>query len=80
MAIVRAGAKQGWDNEIAARIKKRMDKMHESISGGRWHCVVGPDFGSYVTHEKGTMIYLYLPRYLSPVERSEHERREPADH
>ena len=76
MAIVRAGAKLGWDNEIAARIKKKMDKQHESISGGKWHCIVGPDFGSYVSHEKGTMIYLYLPRYLSSVERVEHEREQ----
>lgn len=75
MAIVRAEKTgQGWDNEIAARIKKRMDKRFASPSGGRWHCIVGPDFGSYVSHEKGHMIYLYLPRYLAPTEKIEYER------
>ena len=75
MAIVRAEKRgQGWDSEIAARIKKRMDKRFASTSGGRWHCIVGPDFGSYVSHEKGHMIYLYLPRYLAPTEKIEYER------
>lgn len=75
IAIVRAGTKsQGWDNEIAARLKKRMDKRFASPSGGRWHCIAGPDFGSYVSHEKGHMIYLYLPRYLAPTEKIEYER------
>ena len=74
MAIVRAAARQGWDNEIAARLKKRMEKKSGSISGGHWHCIVGPDFGSYVTNEKGCFIYMYLPRFLAPVERIEHQR------
>ena len=34
-AVVRGG----WDNEIAAFIKKRMDKRQQSITGGRWHCI-----------------------------------------
>ena len=76
IAIVRTGANDNWDNEIAARIKKRMDKQHPSMSNGRWHCIVGPDFGSFVSHEKGSMIYLYLPRQLSPVERVDHEREQ----
>ena len=60
IAIVRAGTKsQGWDNEIAARLKKRMDKRFASPSGGRWHCIVGPDFGSYVTHEAKHFIFFY---------------------
>ena len=75
IAIVRTAAKgQGWDNEIAARLKKRMEKRFESPSGGRWHCIAGPDFGSYVSHEKGHMIYLYLPRYLAPTEKIEYDR------
>lgn len=73
-AIVRARKGQGWDNEIAARLKKRMEKRFESPSGGRWHCIAGPDFGSYVSHEKGHMIYLYLPRYLAPTEKIEYDR------
>ena len=63
-AIVRGG----WDNEISAFIKKRMERRHQSITGGKWHCIVGPDFGSYVTHEKGYFTYFYLPRNLSPIE------------
>ena len=74
IAIVRASKSQGWDNEIAAPLKKRMEKRFASSSGGRWHCIAGPDFGSYVSHEKGYMIYLYLPRYLAPTERVEHDR------
>ena len=73
-AIVRAAGGQGWDNEIAARLKKRMDKRFHSSSGGQWHCIAGPDFGSYVSHEKGHMIYLYLPRYLAPTEKVEYQR------
>jgi len=57
-AIVRGG----WDNEIAAFIKKQMERRHQSISGGKWHCIVGPDFGSYVTHEKGFFTYLCASR------------------
>eukprot|EP00908_Phaeocystis_cordata_P015127 Transcript_2624.p1 GENE.Transcript_2624~~Transcript_2624.p1 ORF type:complete len:327 (+),score=143.60 Transcript_2624:280-1260(+) len=71
-AVVRGG----WDNEIAAFIKKRMERRQQSITGGKWHCIVGPDFGSYVTHEKGYFCYFYLPRNLSPIEALEKARRE----
>lgn len=26
----------------------------------RWHCIVGRNFGSYVTHETKNFIYFYL--------------------
>ena len=71
-ALVRGG----WDNEIAAFIKKRMDTRQQSIAGGRWHCIVGPDFGSHVTHERGCFCYFYLRRKLSPVEVVEKARCE----
>ena len=71
-AIVRGG----WDNDLAAFIKKRMEKSHKSASNGKWHCIVGPDFGSYVTHEKGCFTYFYLPRDLSPLEALEKAREE----
>ena len=71
-AVVRGG----WDNEIAAFIKKRMDTRQQSIAGGRWHCIVGPDFGSHVTHERGCFCYFYLRRKLSPVEAVEKARCE----
>ena len=28
--------------------------------GQTWHCIVGKNFGSYVTHETGNFIYFYL--------------------
>ena len=41
-----------------------------------WHCIVGPDFGSYVTHERGCFCYFYLRRELSPVEKARCERKQ----
>lgn len=34
----------------------RVDRQH----GQTWHCIVGKNFGSYVTHETGNFIYFYL--------------------
>jgi hypothetical protein len=39
-----------------ADIKKEFDKKY----GPTWHCVVGRNFGSYVTHETKNFIYFYL--------------------
>jgi len=39
--------------DIAERIKKEFDKKY----GPTWHCIVGTDFGSYVAHEMGTLVY-----------------------
>ena len=44
------------EKDIAAHIKKEMDKKHNPS----WHCIVGKRFGSYVTHETGHFIYFYL--------------------
>ena len=35
------------EKDIAAYIKKEFDKKYNPT----WHCVVGRNFGSYVTHE-----------------------------
>lgn len=35
------------EKDIAAHIKKEFDKKYNPT----WHCVVGRNFGSYVTHE-----------------------------
>ncbi|VDN96161.1 unnamed protein product [Rodentolepis nana] len=43
------------EKDIAAYIKKEFDKRH----GPTWHCVVGRNFGSYVTHETKHFIYFY---------------------
>lgn len=42
--------------DIAAFIKKEFDKKHSFT----WHCIVGRNFGSYVTHETKHFIYFYL--------------------
>ncbi|GBE59714.1 dynein light chain [Babesia ovata] len=44
------------EKDIAAYIKKEFDKRFEPT----WHCVVGRNFGSYVTHEKHSFIYFYV--------------------
>lgn len=42
---------------VSQRIKKEMDSRS---GGGSWHCIVGQDFGSYVTHEAKHFIYFYV--------------------
>lgn len=37
-------------------IKKEFDKKY----GPTWHCIVGRNFGSYVTHETKHFLYFYL--------------------
>ena len=44
------------EKDIAAYIKKEFDKKY----GATWHCIVGRNFGSYVTHETKHFIYFYL--------------------
>ncbi|XP_071448721.1 dynein light chain 1, cytoplasmic isoform X1 [Hetaerina americana] len=44
------------EKDIAAYIKKEFDKRYNPT----WHCIVGRNFGSYVTHETRHFIYFYL--------------------
>ncbi|CCW70526.1 unnamed protein product [Phytomonas sp. Hart1] len=44
------------EKDIAAFIKKEIDKKYQPT----WHCVVGRNFGSYVTHEANCFIYFYI--------------------
>jgi len=44
------------EKDIAAYIKKDFDKKHNPT----WHCIVGRNFGSFVTHESHCFIYFYL--------------------
>ncbi|KAK9463711.1 dynein light chain type 1-domain-containing protein [Lipomyces oligophaga] len=44
------------EKDIAAHIKKELDARF----GQTWHCVVGRNFGSYVTHETRHFLYFYL--------------------
>ncbi|KAL8271804.1 hypothetical protein Esti_004276 [Eimeria stiedai] len=44
------------EKDIAAYIKKEFDRKHNPT----WQCVVGRNFGSYVTHETHNFIYFYI--------------------
>ena len=45
--------KYNIEKDIAAYIKKEFDKKYNPT----WHCIVGRNFGSYVTHETKHFIY-----------------------
>ncbi|CAI9180599.1 unnamed protein product [Rangifer tarandus platyrhynchus] len=47
--------KYNIEKDIVAHIKKEFDKYNPT-----WHCIVGRNFGSYVTHETKHFIYFYL--------------------
>mmetsp|Transcript_51889 Transcript_51889/g.82778 ORF Transcript_51889/g.82778 Transcript_51889/m.82778 type:complete len:93 (+) Transcript_51889:171-449(+) len=44
------------EKDVAAYIKKEFDKKHNPT----WHCIVGRNFGSYVTHETKHFVYFYV--------------------
>uniref|UniRef100_A0A146MG81 Dynein light chain n=1 Tax=Schistosoma mansoni TaxID=6183 RepID=A0A146MG81_SCHMA len=48
--------KYSVEKDIASFIKKEFDKKYNPT----WHCIVGRNFGSYVTHETKHFIYFYL--------------------
>ncbi|KAF6775783.1 hypothetical protein AHF37_04697 [Paragonimus kellicotti] len=37
---------------VGSQLKQEFDKMH----GRAWHCVVGRDFHSFISYEKGTFL------------------------
>ncbi|EGX44351.1 Dynein light chain [Orbilia oligospora] len=51
-------AMEKWniEKDIAQHIKKEFDNRF----GSTWHCIVGRNFGSFVTHETKHFIYFYL--------------------
>ncbi|MCL7035621.1 hypothetical protein MKW94_009657 [Papaver nudicaule] len=53
---ISAFEKHNVEKDIAEYIKKEFDKKH----GPTWHCIVGRNFGSYVTHETNHFVYFYL--------------------
>ncbi|KAF5465454.1 hypothetical protein F2P56_015463 [Juglans regia] len=53
---IAAFEKHGVEKDVAEHIKKEFDKRH----GSTWHCIVGRNFGSYVTHETNHFVYFYL--------------------
>ncbi|KAG5632933.1 hypothetical protein H5410_004650 [Solanum commersonii] len=48
--------KHNVEKDVAELIKKEFDKKY----GPTWHCIVGKNFGSYVTHETNHFVYFYL--------------------
>ncbi|XP_062207490.1 uncharacterized protein LOC133909184 [Phragmites australis] len=48
--------KHSLEKDIAEYIKKEFDKNY----GPTWHCIVGRNFGSYVTHETNYFVYFYI--------------------
>ncbi len=53
--------KYNIEKDVAAYIKKEFDKKYNPT----WHCIVGRNFGSYVTHETKHFIYFYLGKFLT---------------
>ncbi|CAG8982202.1 hypothetical protein HYALB_00003638 [Hymenoscyphus albidus] len=55
--VAQAGmTKYTIEKDIAQYIKKQFDER----KGPTWHCIVGRNFGSFVTHETKHFIYFYL--------------------
>ena len=44
------------EKEVAAHIKKVFDEKYKPT----WHCLVGRNFSSFVSHEKNSCCYFYL--------------------
>ncbi|KAL7220720.1 hypothetical protein ACSBR2_013580 [Camellia fascicularis] len=53
---ISAFEKNNVEKDVAEHIKKEFDRKH----GPTWHCIVGKNFGSYVTHETNHFVYFYL--------------------
>ena len=56
LCTVQAMEKFNIEKDIAAFIKKEFDKKYNPT----WHCIVGRNFGSYVTHETKHFVYFYM--------------------
>ncbi|XP_071724065.1 uncharacterized protein [Rutidosis leptorrhynchoides] len=44
--------------QIALNLKKEFDKVY----GSAWHCIVGSNFGSFVTHATGCFLYFSMEK------------------
>ncbi|KAH0863117.1 LOW QUALITY PROTEIN: hypothetical protein HID58_080328 [Brassica napus] len=69
---ITAFEKNSVEKEIAENIKKEFDKKH----GATWHCIVGRNFGSYVTHETNHFVYFYLDQKAVLLFKSEFRNQE----
>jgi len=57
---VKEWAAKAFDTEtqekaIASFIKREVEKKYKGV----WHCIVGRNFGSFVTHETKAYVYFY---------------------
>lgn len=52
--VIEAFETYSVENQVATHVKREFTKKHN----GLWHCIVGKDFGSYVTHEMKGYIYI----------------------
>ncbi len=41
---------------VAKYMKNTFERKYKTV----WHCIVGRNFGAYVTHETGRYIYFYI--------------------
>ncbi|KAM5323358.1 dynein light chain 1, cytoplasmic-like [Glossophaga mutica] len=48
--------KYNTEKDIAAHIKNKFGKKYNAT----WHCIMGRNFSSYMTHETKYFIYFYL--------------------
>ena len=46
------------NQDIAKKVKVDFDQNYQ----GNWHCIVGSDFGSFVSHESNSAIFFYIGR------------------
>ncbi len=44
------------DKEVARHLKQQFEDKYKPT----WHCLVGRNFASYVTHEKASCCYFYI--------------------
>ena len=44
------------EKDMASYMRKEFERKHQPT----WHCFVGRNFGSYVTHEVNHYIYFYI--------------------
>ena len=52
---VKAFDTETQEKAIASFIKREVEKKYK----GLWHCIVGRNFGSFVTHETKAYVYFY---------------------
>ncbi|CAG2179675.1 unnamed protein product [Oppiella nova] len=51
--VLQAMVRYGVEKDIAAYVKKEFDMKYSP----NWHCIVGRNFGSFVTHESRHFAY-----------------------